>query len=790
MKNLSRIFLCAAAVALTAAGCSKDETTGGNTPPKGEGKYISIQAEQLTKPESRANINVGEDWFTAEWEHGDAMGLLATPPGSDWPSEISEFTYNSADSKFSGLIPPGETGTWKYLAFYPHVDQKTNLTYPEIPFGNYRTQQGNAFNCASDPLVANELIYDAEGGLDEDGNDIKFKFKRLTSILNFNIGSSNTDEVAHLLLTSGNASQMLSAEKVTFGCGMGHETQLYTNGTDEMDFIVLGFEEGTAPTANDLKAFFNVLPGNYDALNLEVFTKTGKVGKLATVVRNADPFEAGVLYKKDVADLVFTDLEKPSLEWPGQEINNIHPIENIGNLYNASINISVPGGIAGLVVGIDSEILNTELGEDKLDLLNPEYRDFFNMLQLSNGKDIQYKKSCVFDITSLVPMITMLGPDPGSLHVFNVKVTDLAGQVTEQSLAFQVAGGASVAYNGDADFWTNKATMSISGVNESVNIEDIKLQYRILGQSKWNDATVTAGGAAGNFTASIAPTWDTGTNAGGHDIYTVDSKTGIFAKNKYQYQLIANEKPIYWGVFTPENNGGDAITQFVSGLSCFTSSNTAAEFWGSGNNSLAASLCTLNDGYAHMQANQIIGILAPGNLFTGTFTFVKQGLFGSTSYGTVGFGQKYTYTSRPTALQFRYKASFGSTVSTKYPHDNELKTGDHDQASFIVCIIDWDARHNVTSGNNGAPTGGWNPITLAGLSDDEKAGLIAYGVVYPQDDEANGKIINIPLNYYNKEAGIPQGNYTIIISCSTSRYGEYLNGTKNAVHVKDFQWVY
>ena len=191
-----------------------------------------------------------------------------------------------------------------------------------------------------------------------------------------------------------------------------------------------------------------------------------------------------------------------------------------------------------------------------------------------------------------------------------------------------------------------------------------------------------------------------------------------------------------------------------------------------------------------MQANEIIGILAPGNLFTGTFTFVKQGILGATSYGTVGFGQKYTYTARPTALQLNYKASFGSKICTKYTHENELKEGDHDQASVMVCIINWDARHGVTSGNNGAPTGSWDPESLTGLSDAEKAGLIAYGAAYPDQDAANDTLLTIPLNYYDKDAGIPTGNYTIIISCSSSRYGDYLNGSKNSFYVKDFQWVY
>ena len=79
------------------------------------------------------------------------------------------------------------------------------------------------------------------------------------------------------------------------------------------------------------------------------------------------------------------------------------------------------------------------LGISKLDLFNDSdviEEISFADLGLSCQTEIQYKKECVFDITALVPMILLLGPDPGSEHVFDVKVTDLAGQVTEQSLTF------------------------------------------------------------------------------------------------------------------------------------------------------------------------------------------------------------------------------------------------------------------------------------------------------------------------------------------------------------------
>ena len=49
----------------------------------------------------------------------------------------------------------------------------------------------------------------------------------------------------------------------------------------------------------------------------------------------------------------------------------------------------------------------------------------------------------------------------------------------------------------------------------------------------------------------------------------------------------------------------------------------------------------------------------------------------------------------------------------------------------------------------------------------------------------------IPLLYYDTEASAPQGSYTIVISCSTSKYGDFMNGcTSNVLYVDDFQWVY
>jgi len=777
------------------ASCNSDETNAPATP---SGMTpVRFQAAVDIDDKTRANIDVDGDRFTGTWEEGDAMGVLYSVPGSSAFSEPGRFVYNDNAFAFEGELPTA-TGEWQYMAFYPHAAVSGNTA--SIPFGNLRSQKGSEFNCASDALVAEMLGFsNAKQGETDEGEPVKFRLNRLTSILNLSVqgGAGAGDAVRHILLTSENDGQPLSAQSIDFDIStLGADVAL--NAGARSNVIALGFDPGTAPAADAFEAYFNILPGNYDRLTFDVITEAKQIGTV-TVTRD-DPgrkFAAGMLYRKEAADITFRPAEAPSLNWPDRELNDVHEITVDGNeilTYSAAITIDAPAGIAGLRIEVTSEFLNDMMGITGMDIFNDEAIQSnigelpFSELELACTTQVQYKKSTVFDITRLLPMILMGGAE-NSLHVFEVHVTDLAGQETVQPLTFKVPESApapaEVVYNNDADLWTNTATLTVSNAALAASV----LEYRAVGDEGWQTASLTAN-EDGTLTATIAPTWTPVQNGAGQTVQAVDSKTGVFAQKEYQYQLLVNETKAAEGTFTPANNSGDAIPVLATGLSCFTTDNMAAAFWGSGNNSMASKLCTFSSPYAYMQANEIIGILAPGNLFTGTFTFVKQGILGATSYGTVGFGQKYTYTARPTALQLNYKASFGSKICTKYTHENELKEGDHDQASVMVCIINWDARHGVTSGNNGAPTGSWDPESLTGLSDAEKAGLIAYGAAYPDQDAANDTLLTIPLNYYDKDAGIPTGNYTIIISCSSSRYGDYLNGSKNSFYVKDFQWVY
>ena len=106
----------------------------------------------------------------------------------------------------------------------------------------------------------------------------------------------------------------------------------------------------------------------------------------------------------------------------------------------------------------------------------------------------------------------------------------------------------------------------------------------------------------------------------------------------------------------------------------------------------------------------------------------------------------------------------------------------------MVAIVDWNTRREVGSGTE-APTGTWDPEETTSVN---KEPIIAYGSLFIDQSSTGGKMIDVqlPLNYYDRTAK-PSGLYQIVISCSTSAYGDFMAGCKsNILYVDNFEWVY
>ena len=114
--------------------------------------------------------------------------------------------------------------------------------------------------------------------------------------------------------------------------------------------------------------------------------------------------------------------------------------------------------------------------------------------------------------------------------------------------------------------------------------------------------------------------------------------------------------------------------------------------------------------------------------------------------------------------------------------------GDTDPARILVCIVDWTAQHRVKSGASADVTTFWNPENT---TDPGEGPILGYGTLNLETSTDGWTELTLPISYYDP-AGTPAAdNYSLVISCSASAYGDYLTGsTNNVLYVEDFEWVY
>lgn len=373
---------------------------------------------------------------------------------------------------------------------------------------------------------------------------------------------------------------------------------------------------------------------------------------------------------------------------------------------------------------------------------------------------------------------------PGD-HAFSFHVTDKDKGETTVATTFRLQGLLPVTA-ADYNLWTNALTLRVVAFEQT---DVITFAYRRKGADTWNEI---AGTASGNdlYTATAKVQWIEGANDAEQPLtaYLPDRSTGIFADGEYEYRVTVGglESPV--ATFTTGSGqsipGGDMED---GSMNCFN--NNHGSFWDSGNNTMTSSLCSQSSyegmGGAHcakLAATKPIALvnLAAGNLFTGSFSQ-------SGTSGTVAFGKYYAWEARPTAMHVKYYAQTLGTVNQNQ-HGGPLATGQQDKARIFVAIVDWSGTHSVVSGSK-TPTGVWDPATTDHVNEGR---IIGYGSIFIDTQSEGGTMIpvDIPIKYYDTTTK-PTGSYTLVISCATSAYGDYMNGcTSNILYVDDFKWVY
>ena len=801
MKKSLKLLFCATALA-SLAGCNKFDEAD-TAPDSGNGSLIKVYAKVAENDGTRANIHVGESAFTAEWEAGDALGILPVKTGGTAPATAAKFDYNTTSAAFEGSLNDFAAGGGNYYAFFPHA-QVTGTT-AKLPFGNLRTQAGNDFNSAYDALVATPRAYtdDDEAGK-ADGKDVTFTLHRLTSILNFSIATP-ADKVKYLLLTAGGETQKLSASSLDFGLeNGGAETVASLSTTDQSNVIALQYTPDAA-SGDHVEAFFNVPADLYPTLTLDVIDSDNQ---MATVtVNRTEAFEAGTLYKKTVTAPQFASIAPPSLVWPGEDgktIDQVHDLttddSGMSLNYSAAVDIVVPGGIAGLKVDIESPALNA-IGITTLNIFNeteiPGLGISYEMLGLSCGAQVQYQKACVFNITNLVPMILVLeqmGIDASLIycqHTFNVTVTDLAGQSTTQPLIFD----ASKVTLASADLWANTATLALKSIPS--NATSVSVQYKKSTETTWQDATVSND----KTMATIAPEWSEASP------YQINPDKGVFAATTYDYKLDIDGTE-FTGQFTTAPgmtiDNGNMDTWYFEDAWYPHSDATTGNLWATGNpgTKLIKDNSTKNPvnlttpveheskqaAYLKSQLieGKVLGFVSvtkfgAGNLFVGDFGEIVYSPQGA----KVKFGKEYEFTARPTGLKLKYKNTVGNInyIGSK----TGVSESDIDKARIFVCLCNWSGQHTVDTTKESTYFDPTDPDKQA--SEGE---VIGYGDLQIGETHADWTEVTIPIVYNDKinKPGYNKKSY-LVISCAASIYGDYLCGsTSNDLTVDDFEWVY
>ena len=352
-----------------------------------------------------------------------------------------------------------------------------------------------------------------------------------------------------------------------------------------------------------------------------------------------------------------------------------------------------------------------------------------------------------------------------------------------------------LAYFHDARF-----TVTTTSGNEFAFTPGTTVQFGL--RSSGGEWQPMAGTSQGNdfITATYAPQWEEKTTADWSTPATVlpysrlKKGTGISAGNTYDYKATVGSKELS-GRFTADEGAPmtDGSLESWRSAQQFPGSGTNYTFWGSGYNPFAKELCTRDEAMpgrvgtycAKLSAtyNTLAKVPAPGNLFTGDFAIQVLGGMG----GNVSFGKKFAYNARPRAVRFKYHATIGEVNYNL--HGGKIPVGEMDKARIFVCIVDWTAQQKVFAGTK-APTGTWDPETQTEAANGP---IIGYASKFIEETTQGDEMVEVilPINYYQDTAAAPDGKYNIVVSCSTSAYGDYMDAcTTNVMYVDDFEWVY
>ncbi len=366
------------------------------------------------------------------------------------------------------------------------------------------------------------------------------------------------------------------------------------------------------------------------------------------------------------------------------------------------------------------------------------------------------------------------GTPEGNL-VFDIAVVKTTEDI-EDNIIFE-ADPTGVAAVGKWDVWATHATLKANVSESEFGSEGIAIQVRAAGSEDWTiiDATKK-----------------------GDNLFSVVA-AGLTPETTYEYQLVVNGEAVGSSktfktdyIATIPNAGMEDWNSDEGWPMPYATGGTA--WWGNGNKAadMAGLVISESDASTYAEGTKsaklsgkqikILSIdkVAPGNLFSGSFVATV-----GTKGGKVNFGRPFT--ARPSAMKVAYKYTCGAITHDEGGPSNDPTphaVGDPDRCHVYVALGDWDYK---TFGGSAESPVQVNTTDVSTLFDPNNDAVIAYGELVKGETVSNWTEEVIRLKYKDTERRPTH----IIISCSSSKLGDYLTGSYNSVlWVDDFELIY
>ena len=314
MKKFMKSFALLAVAALGLSACNDDKLVPDNG--NADGKFVTVHfgAEAAIEGATKAALTTeDEKTFKSAWENGDVLSVEYSNDNTPVNKGIVPATWTA--DHFDAKLPK-YNGTWDYNVVYPAPDAES-----KVDFGSARTQKGNAYNSKYDLMKGSATAEGAEAGMTADGKNVVFNMTRQTAIAYFHLTSTLDEEVvsAKLSIEGGNiASSLVKVSGTDYSKG-------FALSVEDLNEITITFTE--APTAKDMRLWFNVLPTTYTKMTLTVETAT----KTFTISNTkGGSYAAGKLYKVKKNGIAWTDKAvTPSVSVVN--VDNVNVVKAMGN---------------------------------------------------------------------------------------------------------------------------------------------------------------------------------------------------------------------------------------------------------------------------------------------------------------------------------------------------------------------------------------------------------------------------------------------------------------------------